>query len=110
MKASERQVKSFVEGWPRSRLHLPFPRHDRTAFVRFHLEQCIACGECAAACPRQVIGIIAIFGHRHAHVDRATDCKGCQRCVGACSRGVIRAQQAEGRSGTTHDTKRGPRC
>lgn len=86
-----------VRGW----LHLPFPRHNRTAFVKFDLGRCVACGECAVACPREVLGIIGFPSHRHAHVDRAAECIGCRKCIASCSRGVIQVQPGEGRSRTT---------
>jgi len=96
MKVPGGQTRASGENPLRSPLHLPFPRHDRTAFVNLDLRRCVACGKCAMACLRQVLGIIAFLGQRHAHVDRAADCKGCRKCIASCSRGVIRARQAAG--------------
>jgi ferredoxin len=33
--------------------------------------------------------MIALFGHRHVHVDHASACKGCRKCVKACQQGAI---------------------
>ena len=109
MSGSAGQARPSEENRLRSRLHLPFPRHDRTAFVGFDLKRCAACGECAAACPRQVLGIVAFLSHRHAHVDRAAACEGCRRCIAACSRGVVRARQSGRRTGITRATSRARR-
>jgi len=74
--------------------HLPFPRHHQTAFIRIDTGSCHACGACINACRGQVLGMIAIFRHRHVHVDHAEACRGCRRCVKACSHGAIQPQPA----------------
>lgn len=89
----------FGESIPRTSLHLPFPRHDRTSFVELVPGACAACGDCAAACPRRVLGMLAILGHRHVHVDHAAACVGCRRCVASCARGAIRELPARNRRG-----------
>jgi len=70
--------------------HLPFPRHNRTAFVNIDTAGCKACGLCVSACPNDVLGIIAFFSHRHVHVDRASRCKGCGTCITTCRQEAIR--------------------
>jgi len=72
-------------------MHLPFPRHDRTAHVRFDMYTCEACGACARACTRGVLSVLPYAFHRHVHVDRADRCRGCLRCVRACPHGAVRA-------------------
>jgi NAD-dependent dihydropyrimidine dehydrogenase PreA subunit len=74
---------------PKRFFHLPFPRHNRTAFVQIDTALCLSCGACVAACPQAVLGLIAFFSHRHVHVDRASACKGCRKCVKACPQGAI---------------------
>lgn len=98
---------AFRQDLPRSRLHLPLPRHYCTAFIEIELRQCIACGDCVTTCPRHVLGIIAYLGHRHVHVDRGADCKGCRKCIAACSRGVIHSRQEEDRRKKTNPQGRG---
>ncbi|MBI5545457.1 MAG: 4Fe-4S binding protein [Deltaproteobacteria bacterium] len=85
---------------PRRRaFHLPFPRHDRTAHIRIDLARCAACGRCAEACPREVLGMISVLRHRHVHVDRADECRGCQACVAACAQKAIHPRAVDGASG-----------
>ena len=108
MNELQKQTSATSKYIPRTRLHLPFPRHDRTAFVRFDMKRCIACGDCIMACPSKVLGIISFLNHRHVHVDHAADCKGCRKCLAACQRGVIRPIQVKAHRSITRstDTKR----
>lgn len=76
-------------------LHLPFPRHDRTAFIQIDTRRCAACGECVSTCPHGVLGIVSFFNHRHVHVDYASQCKGCRKCVKSCSQGAIQPRPRE---------------
>ncbi len=75
------------------RLHLPLPRHDRTAHVRLRPSRCTACGRCVAACSGRVLGLLPLARHRHAHVDAAPACTGCLACVRACPEGAILPRQ-----------------
>ena len=70
-------------------LHLPFPRHNRTPFIRIDTALCAACGKCVSMCPQGVLGTISFLSHRHVHVDQASSCKGCRMCAKACLRGAI---------------------
>ena len=70
-------------------MHFPFPRHDRTAHIRFDGRACEACGACVDACTRKVLSLLPYAWHRHAHVDDAERCRGCLRCVRACTHGAI---------------------
>lgn len=73
----------------RTRLHLPFPRHVATPYIRLNTHRCQACWECTRACPRGVLGRAVLLRHRHAHVDEAAACKGCGKCVKACPNEAI---------------------
>lgn len=78
------------------RIHLPFPRHNKTAYVMLDTGSCQACEACVEHCPNGVMGMISFGNHRHAHVDNAKSCTGCLSCVAACSHGAIRLlQQSE---------------
>jgi NAD-dependent dihydropyrimidine dehydrogenase PreA subunit len=81
----------------RRTVHLPFPRHDKTAFIQIDMKSCSACGRCIIACKHQVLGMISLFRHRHVHVDQASACRGCRRCSDVCPQQAIRAL-AEARS------------
>lgn len=63
--------------------------HHRTRFVEFDLRRCQACGRCVEACPRQVLGMVAFFRHRHVHVDHADRCRGCRACAAACPHDLV---------------------
>jgi len=71
------------------RLHSPRLRHDRTAHIAVDTRLCVACGTCVDACPREVLGMIALLRHRHVHVDHADRCRGCLKCVRSCQNGAI---------------------
>ncbi len=88
MNAAPRRPVKFT------RLHWPFPRHDRTVYILFDGRPCVACAECVIACPRGVLGLINLPFHRHAHVDDAAACVGCGRCIAACPQGCIRRRTA----------------
>ncbi len=83
-------MKAVPQRASRRGFHLPFPRHNKTEFIANDTGLCAACGRCVAACPRKVLGTIAIGSHCHVHVDHAAACKGCQRCVAACRQQAIR--------------------
>ena len=82
----------------RGHVHLPVPRHDETTFVRIDMRLCAACERCVSACSRGVLGMIALLGHRHVHVDLASACKGCLKCVAACPTGSVRPRNGISRS------------
>ncbi len=57
---------------------------------------CLACGACAAACPRGAIRILRTGRGEAAQSDR-TRCIGCGQCVSACPQHLIRLVPAENR-------------
>ena len=54
---------------------------------------CLACGACAAACPRGAIRILRTGRGEAAQSDQ-TRCIGCGRCERVCSSGAIRLEGA----------------
>ena len=72
------------------RIHLPFPRHNKTEYITLDTGSCKACESCVDQCPNGVMGMISFGHHRHAHVDNASNCTGCQTCVASCEAGAIR--------------------
>jgi 2-oxoglutarate ferredoxin oxidoreductase subunit delta len=72
------------------RLHLPFPRHTKTAYIELDTKKCQACWKCLEVCSEHVFGKVSVFRHRHARIDDADACKGCKKCVLDCPSGAIR--------------------
>ena len=72
---------------PRSSRH---HRHE-TPYVRLDRRACEACGACAEACPRDVIGMIDIPLHHHARLRHPECCRGCLACVKACEHAAMTA-------------------
>ena len=54
-------------------------------------KQCVACGCCASACPKNAI---QIFKGIIAQID-AEKCVGCGKCAGICPAGVITITKRE---------------
>jgi NAD-dependent dihydropyrimidine dehydrogenase PreA subunit len=71
---------------PRSARH-----HHETQHVRLDRRACEACGACVEACPRDVVGMIDIPLHHHAHLRHPERCRGCLACVKACERSAMTA-------------------
>ena len=71
-----------VFGW--RLFNLPCFQHHETRFISIDLSLCEACGGCVDACPRGVLGMVALFNHYHVHVDRASKCRGCYQCMETC--------------------------
>jgi len=74
-------------------LRMPLPRHNQTEFIQIDIRSCIACGQCVAACSRNVLGLLSILRHRHVHVDHPDRCKGCYKCIKACEQRAIQSRQ-----------------
>jgi len=72
-------------------LAFPHSSHTKTAFIRVSPGLCQACRKCVEACPRDVLGMVHFFRHRHVHVDHASLCKGCRKCVRVCPSQAIEA-------------------
>lgn len=83
-----------VASCPRTALHFPWPRHDRTAFMQLDSSRCKGCGRCIGACPNRLLSMVSLLGHRHAHVDAAARCRGCLSCVGICVPHALRPRSA----------------
>ncbi|MEW6079472.1 MAG: 4Fe-4S dicluster domain-containing protein [Thermodesulfobacteriota bacterium] len=64
-------------------------KHIKTEFIKLNPKKCEACGECIKACPNNVIGMVDIKIHKHAHIDSADLCEGCRKCIKACVYGAI---------------------
>lgn len=47
-------------------------------------DKCVACGECASACPGSVLVV-----NECAEVSEDNECMGCQSCVLICPAGAI---------------------
>jgi ferredoxin len=77
--------------------HLPLPRHTKTPYILLDTRRCKACWACVDVCPQRVVGKVDFRFHRHAHIDRAKDCRGCLRCLSACSHQAILTREK------THD-------
>lgn len=71
---------------PRSARH-----NHETPYVRLERRACEACGACVEACPRDVIGMIDIPLHHHAHLRHPECCAGCLACVKACEHSAMSA-------------------
>ena len=63
-------------------------RH-QTAYIRLNPRNCIACWECIASCPKDVLGKIDFLGHRHAKIKNGNACIGCKKCLRACQHNAI---------------------
>ncbi|MFC1998432.1 CoB--CoM heterodisulfide reductase iron-sulfur subunit A family protein [Chloroflexota bacterium] len=57
-----------------------------TSFV--NMDECVACGTCALACPFIAINVVETDGKKHAQVNEAM-CKGCGTCAATCPNGAI---------------------
>jgi 2-oxoglutarate ferredoxin oxidoreductase subunit delta len=74
--------------------------HRESAFVHLDTRRCKACWKCLSACPRRVIGKVAILWHKHVRIDKAEDCLGCLKCVKVCESGAL--------AGTNRPDREGP--
>jgi Fe-S-cluster-containing hydrogenase component 2 len=63
--------------------------HLESGFVRLDTRRCKACWKCLSACPRNVIGKVAILWHKHVRIVNADDCLGCLKCVKVCESGAL---------------------
>ncbi|MDE6527697.1 MAG: 4Fe-4S binding protein [Muribaculaceae bacterium] len=66
-----------------------FRKRKATRFVSVNKHNCIACWECVAACPENVLGKVDFLGHRHVRIINSDACVGCCRCVKVCPKGVF---------------------
>lgn len=70
-------------------LHLSFLHSHKTDFIQINTHACQACWSCIDACPRQVLGKVEFFSHRHVRIDHAERCQGCEACIRACPEQAI---------------------
>jgi Fe-S-cluster-containing hydrogenase component 2 len=56
--------------------------------VTIDSDVCVGCGECARACPAQIL----TMANDKAQVD-GDDCMGCQSCVLVCPAGAIKVDE-----------------
>jgi 2-oxoglutarate ferredoxin oxidoreductase subunit delta len=61
----------------------------RTPYIWANPRKCSACWKCVETCPKQVIGRVGFFWHRHIVFRYASDCTGCKKCFQACRQGVF---------------------
>lgn len=61
----------------------------RTKFVVLDTRRCVACWQCVAQCPKQVIGKVSVLWHRHVVFRHPEACVGCKRCTKVCPQGVF---------------------
>ena len=61
----------------------------KTEYIKFNERKCKACWKCITACPKQVIGQVGFWFHKHAAFKNPQDCIGCKKCVKACEYGAM---------------------
>lgn len=61
----------------------------QTKYVVLDTHRCVACWQCVAQCPMQVIGKVSVLWHRHAVLRHSEACIGCRRCVKICPHGAF---------------------
>lgn len=58
--------------------------HTQTQHIKIDNHKCKACWDCVNTCPKNVIGKVNLFFHKHLHIDYAEQCIGCLKCVKVC--------------------------
>ena len=61
----------------------------RTPYISIDPHLCKACFKCVANCPKQVIGKVNFWFHKHAKIVEADACIGCKKCVKTCEHKAI---------------------
>lgn len=59
-----------------------------TKFVKINPHNCVACWECIPVCPKNVIGKIDLWFHKHVVFKHSDDCIGCFKCIKTCPHDV----------------------
>ncbi len=67
----------------------PKRNHLESGFLRLDTRRCKACWKCLSACPRKVIGKVAILWHKHVRIANPDACLGCLKCVTVCESGAL---------------------
>ena len=60
-----------------------------TPYIAINPHNCVACWECIPACPKHVLGKVALPFHKHVRIVDADACIGCNKCIRTCSHGVF---------------------
>lgn len=60
-----------------------------TKYVKINSRNCVACWKCIPACPKQVIGKIDLWFHKHVVFKHSEECIGCNKCVKTCQHNVF---------------------
>lgn len=53
-------------------------------------KQCTGCGECAEACP---VNLLSLTGEKAEVTGDATECLGCESCVAVCPSGAVTVRE-----------------
>ncbi len=59
-----------------------------TRYVKIDARKCKACWKCVDECPRQVIGKIDFWFHKHVMFRHSEACIGCRKCIETCPHGA----------------------
>ena len=59
-----------------------------TRYVKIDARKCKACWKCVDECPRQVIGKIDLWFHKHVVFRHSDACVGCRKCIETCPHGA----------------------
>lgn len=59
-------------------------RNVGTPFILLNPHKCEACWKCVEQCPKDVIGKVNLFMHKHAKIKNPQACTGCLKCFNAC--------------------------
>lgn len=73
-----------------------FLRLISTKHIIADIRKCRGCWACIEACPRNVIGKVGAFWHRHIVIKNPEDCIGCMKCRKACAHGVFSKNTEDG--------------
>jgi Fe-S-cluster-containing hydrogenase component 2 len=58
--------------------------------VSIDSDQCTGCGQCAAACPSQIITVVE---HKAQVSGDSSECLGCESCTALCEPGAVTVQE-----------------
>ena len=83
----------FQDQWPKiiesKRNKISILSNISTSHICADFRSCTACGRCIKACPKQVIGKVGSFWHKHIVIENAGNCTGCKKCIWVCPHGVF---------------------
>lgn len=65
----------------------------QSKFVAVNPHRCEACWQCVEACPKQVIGKINLWVHKHVYIEHPSACIGCKKCIRVCPHDAIRERK-----------------